>query len=263
MKKTLSIIFIIGFILAVVFGFLTFKEMRTEAKKNTITTMVNKDIKDNIHNLKIDAHSAEVKVKRGDKLHVKMRGPKDKVTNKAETTGDTLNITSKLKKKIISFNVFSNDKNKIIITLPKKLKKLEIQNGSIDISGVKAERSILNVNSEDLDVDGSDLGELTGKCDSGEINFRNSKFTRTNLSNDSGEINVSNTPTDIPMNLNNDSGEINLSYDEKLRNTQIKNNSTDDSGEINISKSELKHHQIGSGDNIISINNDSGEINIT
>ena len=260
MRKILGIVFVVGFILAVVFGILGIKDMREEAKHTKSSTLVDKNVEGEVKNLNIESGSGDVKIKKGEKFHVKIIGPKDKVNAKADNNKGTLNISNSMKKKIISFNIFNNNENTIEVTVPHQLKNTKLNSYSLDttITDLDSENTTLNNDSGDITVRNSNLGKLSANNDSGGINIERSKFKKGHFDNDSGDINISNTPIDLPMDIKNDSGDVNFSYDKALKDTRI--NSKNDSGDVNIERNELKNGRIGNGTHVISIDNDSGDV---
>ncbi|MCY6991409.1 DUF4097 family beta strand repeat-containing protein [Staphylococcus argensis] len=261
MRKILGIVFVVGFILAVVFGFLGLKDMKEEAKHTKSSTLVDKNIEGDVKNLNIESSSGDVKIKKGEKFHVKIVGPKDKVNAKAVNNKGTLNISNSMKKKVISFNIFNNNENTIEVTVPHQLKNTKLNSYSLDtsINELDSENTTLNNDSGYISVTNSNLGKLSANNDSGDINIEKSKFKKGHFDNDSGDINVSNTPIDIPMDITNDSGDVNFSYDKALKDTKI--NSKNDSGDMNIERNELKNGKVGNGTHVINVDNDSGDVN--
>nr|WP_263314402.1 DUF4097 domain-containing protein [Mammaliicoccus sp. Marseille-Q6498] len=262
MKKILWLVFSVGLIMFIVFGTLSYFTGKKLADSAHQETLSNETYQDDIKNIKINAEDIDVKIKKGDKFSVKSTGYKNEFKVDSKVENDNLDINVKVQKMIINFNIFENDANKIEVTVPKTLNRLNVKTdtGKILVNELKSKNSTFIVDTGIINIHDSDLGVLEANSDTGKMLFNKTVFKKGNLKTDTGSIRINDTPVDTPLNIKTDVGSVRLVYNQALKNTLF--DVKKDVGSAEINRPELKNNMVGSGDNIVKIRSDVGKIQI-
>lgn len=265
MKKVLLIIFILGLIIFIGcgIGLLYEGENLFTEQSNTgkIKTNYSKTYKNtDIQSLKVNAQISEIKIKKGDHFSVESKGNLPHTEATAHVKNHRLMVEDQGKKSGINFNIGGMKYNRLTITVPTKLEELKINSevGSIDINDIKAKSAYIKSDASDINVKKGSFDYLNIYNDASDIVTDDVSFNKAKIRNDASDIIMKELQADKPLEIDNEAGDVELSYKNNPTNTRIEANA--DGGDIDINNKVFKNRTVGKGDNIVTINNDAGDI---
>ncbi|WP_436860298.1 DUF4097 family beta strand repeat-containing protein [Staphylococcus caeli] len=265
MKKALIVIFIIGFILTVVCGIGGVQQFKEEYKKaNHTTTNFNETYNDSkIKSADIKIRYSNLTIKKGNEFKVTSKGSNDKINMDAKVKGDKLVVSDYKGSSNINISFLNLRYNDVVVTIPKKLKDLDVttDNGLINIQQIEADQAKLFSDVGDLTLKHSKFNNLVATGDTAEIDIKHTTFNRGEFKTDTGDVKIEQVPADKPIQIRTDTGNVELVYGQnEPKNSQI--DFTGDTGELDIEHERFKDKKVGYGDNRITIETDTGDATI-
>lgn len=265
MKKTLISLFVIGLIITIVCGVGVVNQFQIESKKSKeVTENYHKAYDENkVKNLNIDLNNSNLKLKKGDQLKVESRGSNDKINMDTTIKNGTLYVKDKPLDSNVDITFMDFKNNDVIITLPKSLSHLNVNNesGSIKIDQIKADYAKLYADVGKLNISHAKFDRLIAEVDVADMYVTKTQFNSGEFNGDTGSIDIKDMPADKPIKVKTDVGDIAMDYtDKQPNNTRIKFDS--DVGELDINNHLFKNKQVGNGSNLIHIKTDTGNAEI-
>ncbi|SCS69148.1 DUF4097 family beta strand repeat-containing protein [Staphylococcus caeli] len=265
MKKALIIIFIISFIITVVCGIGAVQKFKEEYKKaNQITTNFNEIYNDSkIKSADIKFKNSNLTIKKGDKFKVTSKGSNDKIKIDAKIKGNKLILNDYKGTSNINISFLNLRYNDVVVTVPKKLKNLDVSsdNGHINIQHIEADEAQLFSDIGNLKLNHSKFNNIIATGDTAAIDLKHTMFNRGEFKTDTGDVYIKQVPADKPIQVRTDTGDVELEYGQsEPKNSQI--DFIGDSGELDIEHKRFKGKKVGHGDNHITIETDTGDATI-
>ncbi|MCG3411608.1 DUF4097 family beta strand repeat-containing protein [Staphylococcus massiliensis] len=263
MRKYLKILLIIGLIITVVFGALTFYEVKKMSEDHGVTKKKSKSFDEPIHGLDIDTISADVEIRKGDRFKVETM-LNDKVTKFSTKVEDKTLKVEEDSSFHVEFDIFGKtNRNKVIVTVPEtELEKLKLESdsGDVKIKGIRSKMSEIDVDSGRVTSEHNKLGNSLIHIDTGDFISKKTTYTRLDTYTNTGTIRIEDMTPDIYASAETDTGEIDITYDELPQNTQF--DARSGVGDVSFENDALKDRRSGDGKYLFKLVADTGEIRI-
>ncbi|MBO1198654.1 DUF4097 family beta strand repeat protein [Staphylococcus simiae] len=261
MKRIYIWLTIIGAVLIVICGIGVMVEGKKAMSENQ---RQQKHFKETYHQkietLDIDSDSRNIEIRKGHTYSIDNIATENNMSSKV-SNGKWV-VKNHTKKPVINFRPF-NSNDKVIITVPAtELKKLTINVDSqqLKMDGINSKETNIYSDSSQTNINNSTLGDTKLTNDSGQMTVHHFKFHKLNIVNDSGQIELTKLTADQPIQVKNDSGTVNIQFANKPYNSKLTINN--DAGNVDVDKNIFPHHKLGHGKYAIDIINDSGTVEI-
>lgn len=270
MKKVLSVIFILGFLIALGFGTATFFEAKKLSKHDKQQVQYEKDYTKQdkkIKQVKVNGEISNIKIQQGNHFKVEANGESmGKINIKSYIKDGTLVVNESYHQPVVNFNFMNNNDLTLLVTVPDDmLDRIETHGdtGQTTIQGIKTKQLIAYTDTDNIEVKDSNIDYMELKADTANINVINTHFKDATADADTGDIIFRSIFGDVNVDAKSDTGNIELNYKTAPENTKVViSNKDDQMGNLQINQPELKAKKYGDGSYTVQISSESGLMKI-
>lgn len=183
----------------------------------------------------------------------------EKLIPEYKVENNVLKISQPVKKS----NLFGSKKCKVTITVPNQLDTIDITAdvGEINLEGLSAALLTLKADVGDIDVSDCNLENVELDTDVGDVDVSDCTLENVELGADVGDIDFNNS-TFLTMNASNGTGDITVSSSD-LSDYQIQLETSIGEVRVNDQNYRRKFNQDGKSTLKLTINNSTGDIDVT